>query len=122
MALEARNQQAKAKIATMVGTTIASMIATESIRIVCVSGADRPLRVKDVHCPFPEWSDWQRFRRAWLVAQEELSDLAQSVATAREPRDLVVPVEVRNCRENHVAEAAEPSGSDAARADSDTIH
>src|SRR5260221_11670813 len=32
--LDARNQKAKAKIATMVGSTIASMIASESIRMV----------------------------------------------------------------------------------------
>src|SRR3954454_8873045 len=32
--LDCRNQNAKARIATIVGTTIASMIATESIRIV----------------------------------------------------------------------------------------
>jgi len=32
--LDARNQYAKAKIATMVGRTIASMIASESIRMV----------------------------------------------------------------------------------------
>src|SRR4051795_11276578 len=32
--LDSRNQKAKARIATMVGNTIASMIATESIRIV----------------------------------------------------------------------------------------
>src|ERR1700726_351253 len=34
LVLEARNQKAKAKIAMIVGTTIASMIATESIRMV----------------------------------------------------------------------------------------
>src|SRR5689334_19771311 len=32
--LDCRNQNAKARIAAMVGSTIASMIATESIRIV----------------------------------------------------------------------------------------
>ena len=32
--LDARNQKAKAKIATIVGRTIASMIASESIRMV----------------------------------------------------------------------------------------
>src|ERR1700748_1986407 len=40
--LDLRNQKAKAKIAMMVGTTIASMIAIESIRIVLSAAATGP--------------------------------------------------------------------------------
>src|SRR3954447_23961845 len=39
---DSRNQNAKARIAAMVGTTIANMIATESIRIVRSAAAIGP--------------------------------------------------------------------------------
>src|ERR1041385_7193629 len=42
LVLEARKYQAKAKIATIVGTTIASMIAIESIRIILSAAATGP--------------------------------------------------------------------------------
>jgi hypothetical protein len=52
--LEARNQKAKAKIATMVGSTIASMIATESIGMAVSAAPIGPCGSRNVHCRTPE--------------------------------------------------------------------